>query len=195
MHIPADLLGGKHMNDSSGKNLIQGAFLRLMFNNICILIATCACGVIDNLFIGRILGADALAAVGFFSPVLTAAGLSYVIIMGVQVLAGNFIGEGRKDQVNRLFVSAFSVLFVIFTLFSLACIAFQMPLAGLLGAKDKVALILCDYIKGYAPGIIPQTLAAMLMAIGFFPPVNILVKRSIASERVSALKNTQAAVT
>ena len=72
-----------HMEDRSRKNLIRGAFLRLMFNNICILIATCACGVIDNLFIGRILGKESLAAVGFFSPVTTAVGLSYVLIMGV----------------------------------------------------------------------------------------------------------------
>ena len=156
------------MEDNARQNLIRGAFLRLMFNNICILIATCACGVIDNLFIGRILGKDSLAAVGFFSPVTTAVGLSYVLIMGMQVLAGNYIGEGKPELVNRLFVSVFSVLFVFSALFTAICIIAQIPLAGLLGAKDEVAHLLCDYIKGYAPGIIPQTLAALLMALCSF---------------------------
>ena len=110
------------MNKRSGKGLIRGAFLRLMFNNIFIFVATCACGVIDNLFVGRILGQDALAAVGFFSPVMTAAGLSYVLIMGVQVLSGNYVGEGKTELVNKLFVSVFFVLLAVFTLFSTICI-------------------------------------------------------------------------
>ena len=150
------------MNTRSGKGLIRGAFLRLMFNNIFIFVATCACGVIDNLFVGRILGQDALAAVGFFSPVMTAAGLSYVLIMGVQVLSGNYVGEGKTELVNKLFVSVFFVLLAVFTLFSTICILFQAPLADILGARGYVAVLLCDYIKGYAPGIIPQTLAALL---------------------------------
>ena len=153
------------MNKRSGKGLIRGAFLRLMFNNIFIFVATCACGVIDNLFVGRILGQDALAAVGFFSPVMTAAGLSYVLIMGVQVLSGNYVGEGKTELVNKLFVSVFFVLLAVFTLFSTICILFQAPLADILGARGYVAVLLCDYIKGYAPGIIPQTLAALLMAL------------------------------
>ena len=44
------------------------------------LIAFCACGIIDNLFVGRMLGKDALAAVGFFSPVTVAVWLSNTII-------------------------------------------------------------------------------------------------------------------
>ena len=104
------------MNKRSGKGLIRGAFLRLMFNNIFIFVAACACGVIDNLFVGRILGQDALAAVGFFSPVMTAAGLSYVLIMGVQVLSGNYVGEGKTELVNKLFVSVFFVLLAVFIL-------------------------------------------------------------------------------
>ena len=136
-----------------------------MFNNIFIFVATCACGVIDNLFVGRILGQDALAAAGFFSPVMTAAGLSYVLIMGVQVLAGNYVGEGKAELVNRLFVSVFFVLFAAFTTFSAICILFREPLSDILGARGYVAVLLCDYIKGYAPGIIPQTLAALLMAL------------------------------
>ena len=153
------------MNKRSGKGLIRGAFLRLMANNIFIFVATCACGVVDNLFVGRTLGQGSLAAMGFFSPIMTAAGLSYVPIMGAQVLAGNYIGEGKTERVNKLFVSVFFALFAAFTLFSTLCVLFRAPLANILGARGDVAVLLCDYITGYAPGIVPQTLAALLMAL------------------------------
>jgi len=153
------------MNKRSGKGLIRGAFLRLMANNIFIFVATCACGVVDNLFVGRTLGQGSLAAMGFFSPIMTAAGLSYVPIMGAQVLAGNYIGEGKTERVNKLFVSVFFALFAAFALFSVLCVLFRVPLANILGARGDVAALLCDYITGYAPGIVPQTLAALLMAL------------------------------
>ena len=131
------------------RKLIRGAFLRLMINNTLILIATCACGFIDNLFIGQKLGEEALAAVGYFSPVSTAVGFSYILILGTQILTGNLIGSGETKSVNRLFVTGFSVMAAFFAIFSTACIAFAGPVATLLGAKETAYVQLCEYIKCY----------------------------------------------
>ncbi len=139
-----------------------------MIINVFILVATCACGLIDNIFVGRMLGENALAAMGFFSPVTVAVGLSYVIILGTQVLTGNLVGAGQTKKVNQLFVSAFITLTVLFAVFSICCFVFNEGLARLLGADEESFDLLCDYIKGYAPGIVPQTLAAMLMALCSF---------------------------
>lgn len=57
------------MESKSRKRIIRGSFIRLMCVNVLVVVATSACGIIDNLFIGRQLGKEALAAVGFFSPV------------------------------------------------------------------------------------------------------------------------------
>ena len=156
------------MKGKSQKRLIKGAFLRLMINNMLLIVTICVCGLIDNLFVGHILGKEALAAVGFFSPVTVAAGFAYVIILGTQVLTGNLIGRGKTKEVNRLFVSAFTVLAVIFVAFSACCLLFYRGLASLLGADGEAYSFLCEYIKGYAPGLLPQALAAMMMALCSF---------------------------
>ena len=163
------------MEGRSRKHLIRGAFLRLMISNMLLAIAVCVCGLIDNLFIGRSLGKDALAAVGFFSPVSVAIGFCYVIILGTQVLTGNLVGAGETKKVNRLFLSSFATLAVIFTAFALCCFFFRESIATLLGADDEAYTLLCDYMKGYAPGILPQTLASMLTALCSF---NNDIKRS-----------------
>ena len=155
-------------NQKTQKKLIRGAFLRLMINNMIMSVTASICGLIDNLFVGRILGSDALAAVGFFSPVTTAAGLSYVIIFGTQVLAGNLIGAGETKKIKKLFVSSFVVLGVIFSVFAVSCIIFNQGLAEILGADGRAYDFLREYIKGFAPGILPQILAAMLSALCSF---------------------------
>ena len=166
------------MDRKSQNKIIRGSFLRLMVMNMLLIITTCVCGLIDNLFIGRVLGKEALAAVGFFSPVTTAVGLSYVLILGAQILTGNFIGAGQTKKVNRLFISTFTVLLFVFLLFSLVVFVFREPLSYLLGAKGEAQKHLCEYIRGYAPGILPQTLCAMFMALCSF---NNEIKRSYFS--------------
>lgn len=156
------------MKRKAQKHLITGALLRLMIANMLLATATCACGLIDNLFIGQNLDSDALAAVGFFSPVATSVGFAYVIISGAQILTGNLVGAGETKKVNRLFISSFSVLAILFAAFSAGCFLFREGLAARLGADDRTYAYLCDYIKGYAPGILPQTLAALLMALCSF---------------------------
>lgn len=163
------------MEGRSRKHLIRGAFLRLMINNMLLIVTICVCGLIDNLFIGRELGQDSLAAVGFFSPVSVAIGFCYVIILGTQVLTGNLVGKGEIKKVNQLFLSSFLTLVVLFSVFSMCCAIFYRELAALLGAEGRVYEQLCDYIRGYAPGILPQVLAAMLMALCSF---NNDIKRS-----------------
>ncbi len=98
---------------------MRGAFLRISLSNILVLIAFCACGIIDNLFVGRMLGKDALAAVGFFSPVTVAVGLCYVVILGTQVLTGNLVGAGKKRDVNHLFSGAAITLSVYSAIFAI----------------------------------------------------------------------------
>ena len=124
------------------------------------------------------LGKDALAAVGFFSPVITAVSIAYVVINGMQVVTGNLVGAGKTKDVNRLFIGSFFVLTVIFSVFSLVCIIFRQGLAGLLGADGEAYALLCDYIKGYAPGILTNVLVSMLMAIA---PFNNRIKLSYCS--------------
>ncbi len=168
------------------KNLIRSAFVKMMVVNMFVMMASCMCGFIDNLVIGRFLGTEALAAVGFFSPMATAVALYNMFVIGVQVLCGNFIGEGRRDQLDSLFVSVF--VFLAFTAagFSVLSVIFRENLATLLGARGAVHTMLCGYIAGYMPGIPAQALSAMLMSLVAY---NNDIRRSYFSAGVMAAGN------
>lgn len=168
------------------KKLILGSFLRLMISNVFVLVATCACGFIDNLFIGQFMGKEALAAVGFFSPVVVAVGLTSVVIIGTQMLCANYVGSGDNDRVDQLFLSTFMSIIVVMGIFSMLCFLFRSPLATLLGADGDAHTLLMQYITGYFVGMVPQGLAAMLMSLTSF---NNDLKRSYLSTAVMICGN------
>lgn len=173
----------------SNRELIRSAFIRMMIVNMFVMMASNLCSFIDNIIISRVLGTDALAAVGYFSPVATAVGLYNMIILGAQVLCGNFIGGGKKDQVNSLFISVFIYLGILSSAFAIAGIVFRDNLSAMLDAEGEVHNMLSGYILGYLPGIPAQALCAMLMALVAF---NNDMRRSYVSAIVMAVVNAVA---
>ena len=127
------------MRKDSRYKLIRRAYIRLAVTSMCVMLATNICSFVDNIAVSRLLGTRELAAVGLFSPVAMVAGFCYVLIIGSQVLCANFIGAGRKDDVNRLFYSTFVVLGIVFLIFSVLCFITRDSLASLLGARGQTA--------------------------------------------------------
>ena len=170
----------------SNQKLIQSAFVRMMIVNMFVMMTSCLNSFIDNLIVGRILGTDALAATGYFAPIATAVGFYNVIVLGVQVLGGNFIGAGKKEKINSLFMSAFVFLGVLSAAFAAIGIVFRNDLSMILGARGTVHEMLSGYIAGYMPGIPAQALSAMLMAMVSF---NNDMRRSYISAVFLAVSN------
>lgn len=177
------------MRKDSRYKLIRRAYIRLAVTSMCVMLATNICGFVDNIAVSRLLGTRELAAVGLFSPVAMVAGFCYVLIIGSQVLCANFIGAGRKDDVNRLFYSTFVVLGIVFLAFSVLCFITRDSLASLLGARGQTRVCLSDYMAGYLPGILPQTFCALLMSLVSF---NNDLKRSYWSTGVMIVVNALA---
>ena len=174
------------MEKESRYRIIKRAFVRLAVTSMFVMLATNICGFVDSIAVSRLLGTRELAAVGLFSPVAMAAGFSYVLIVGSQVLCANFIGAGKKDNVNKLFYSSFVTLGVVFLVFSAVCFFARDWLAGILGAKDLTRVYLSEYMAGYVPCIMPQALCAMLMSLVSF---NNDMKRSYYSTGVMIVVN------
>ena len=170
----------------SNQKLIQSAFCRMMIVNMFVMMASCLNSFIDNLIVSRLLGTEALAATGYFAPVATAVGFYNMIVLGVQVLCGNFIGAGKKKEVSSLFMSAFAFLGVLSTVFAITGIVFRNGLSTFLGARGTVHWMLSGYIAGYMPGIPAQALVAMLMALVSY---NNDMRRSYISAAVMAAAN------
>ena len=121
---------------------------------------------IDTVITGQFLGTETLAAVGFFQPMLTIIGLEWVIIIGVQIIGGKYVGRNNKEDSDKLLaLFADSIVFLgsAAAIFSAACFFFSRELALLLGAQGYTAILLSEYIKGYSFGIIGQVLYPLLL--------------------------------
>ena len=166
--------------------LIRSSFVRMLFVNMFVQMTINICGVVDSLVISHRLGTEALAAVGFFSPVSMAFGMFSMIVIGSQILIGNYIGAGKKERIDTLFFSSFLVLGVAYTLLGIAGILFRDGLATLLGARGETHALLCDYMLGYLPGIPLQALSSLMMALVFY---NNDIRRSYLAAGVMAIGN------
>ena len=173
-------------NVQSDYHLILGSFIRMLFVDMFVLMTMSICGFVDSLVISRRLGPEALAAVGFFSPAAQGIGMFNMVVIGAQILIGNFIGAGKKEQIETLFFSSFLVLGVFYTLVALPGIFFRGSVAAFLGAEGEVHRLLSDYILGFLPGIPLQALTALLMA---FVSFNNDMKRSYISAGVMSVGN------
>lgn len=133
--------------------------------NVFVLTSINICVLVDSLVIGRMLGSEAMAAAGFFSPAATAIGIYSMLVMGTQIVCGNLIGAGLKDQVQRLFFSSFLSIAVPYGIGSAVCVIFRDRLAAMLGAQGPIKDMLSAYILGYMPGVPFMALNALLVAL------------------------------
>ncbi len=150
------------------KKIIFESYLRLLLVNMVVVASSNICGFIDNIVISRFLGAGALAAVGYFSPILAVSGLSYVIVIGTTMLCGNYIGSGQKDKVNSLFTGAFFTLLIGNLVFILSLMVFREKLSNILCAGSAVGSLLKDYILSFAPSLLFSVQAAFLFSLTSF---------------------------
>ena len=150
------------------QHIIKESYFRLVIINIIVLMASTMSGLVDNLVISRELGEEALAAVGFFAPVLALVGIGYVIVMGAAVLCGNYIGAGQQKKVSALFNSAVRVLTGFYLVFALILVFGRVPLATLLGARGVANELLRAYMAGYGPSVLFTMVAALLLSLASF---------------------------
>ncbi len=173
-------------NRKAKRQIIKESYIRMMMVSIVVLISTNVCGFVDNIMVSRCLDTNALAAVSCFSPVSAVTGLPYIVILGTVILCGNLIGAGKPDKVNSLFTGAFFTISIFCAAMAAALIILQNPVANLLGAQGEVHRLLCEYISGYAPGIIFASLTALMTSVA---PYNNAIKISYIAAGVMFFGN------
>lgn len=173
-------------NRSAGKKIIRESFARLLLLNIFVLMAANISCFVDNIVISKYLGTQALAAVGYFSPLSVVTGIAFVVILGSATLCGNFIGSGQQRKVHSLFTTAFIAISVFFAAVSLGSALARDPLASLLGARDEAQRLLGEYLLGYMPGVVFAALNSLLMSLSSY---NNEINRSYAATAVMFFTN------
>ncbi len=147
------------------KRIIFESYIRLVLLGMVIIGATNLCGFIDNIMIGRYLGDEALASVGYFSPVMAITSFIYVITFGALILCGNFIGSGQRKKVNSLFTGTFFCTIAVSLVLVLVLVFFRADISYFLGARNRTAQLLMEYILGYAPEILFANTSAFLLSL------------------------------
>lgn len=158
--------------------IVKKTYLRILPVQILSLLIPAINVMIDSVITGKYIGTEALASIGLFVPISTLIGITYVIVVGTQILCGRAIGSGDKKRVVSLFSTCMVTLGTFSLVLSIICNVFSNPLAMLLGAVGENVRLTSSYITGYSYGIIGQVLAGMLT---FFLPLNNDKNRSYLS--------------
>ena len=158
--------------------IVKKTYLRILPVQILSLLIPAINVMIDSVITGKYIGTEALASIGLFVPISTLIGITYVIVVGTQILCGRAIGSGDKKRVVSLFSTCMVTLGTFSLVLSIICNVFSNPLAMLLGAVGENVRLTSSYVTGYSYGIIGQVLAGMLT---FFLPLNNDKNRSYLS--------------
>lgn len=103
--------------------------------------------VIDGIFVGRVVGAEGLAAVNVAMPYFSLAfALSIMVGIGANTVVAIELGEGKKKKAQNTFNMAFFVLMIISLFITLLTFIFLEDFARLLGANDSILPLVKDYI-------------------------------------------------
>jgi len=96
--------------------------------------------MVDNIFIARYVGGDALGAVNIVFPFISFMfGVVIMIAVGGATIVSILMGEGKKREADEKFTLIVLVTVIFSLVISVAGLAFLKPLVRLLGATDRLA--------------------------------------------------------
>ena len=148
--------------------MIRRLFRQMMITQVISSMTVTLCMLIDSIVIGRFLGVDAMAAYGYTQPVLLAfAAPGAMISAGIQVVCGNTLGSGDRDETDSCFTVSVALTALISVLGLAAVLIFSGPICTLLGAgkpgaQNPVYYLTKDYLTGFIIGV-PAFLTAQIM--------------------------------
>lgn len=111
------------------------------------MVATASATVVDGIFVGRFVGANALAAVNLAAPVFTLiSGVAYMLVTGGSVRAGKYMGEGNQEGASAMLIKTLALLITVVGLLSLLVYVNMSSVMGVLGANELLTPISREYL-------------------------------------------------
>ncbi len=113
--------------------------LRFTFPSIIMLVFTSIYGVVDGFFVSNFVGKTPFTAVNFIMPFLMILGASgFMFGTGGGALISKTMGEGKREQAQRLFSMIVYISAAIGVVMALGGLLFLRPLAAALGADGQL---------------------------------------------------------
>ena len=144
--------------DRMGTDRIGPLLVRYSVPAIVGMLVNALYNVVDRMFIGYGVGAQGIAAVTISFPLMMAM-VSFSILVGVgaNTLFSIRMGEGRRDEAERILGNAFGLLFFIPLAASLVALVYLDPLLRLMGAGAELLPYARDYARVVIGGIALST--------------------------------------
>ncbi|MGL5694925.1 MAG: MATE family efflux transporter, partial [Peptostreptococcaceae bacterium] len=131
-----------------GTEKLSKLFIKFTIPSIIGMIFIGIQGIIDGLFVGNVIGENALASVNLVQPyVQLIMAYALVISVGAQSVIGINLGKGENDKAKNIFRTAMILLIVLSLLVSIIGITFSDSIAIFLGANEVLLDGASMYIK------------------------------------------------
>lgn len=154
------------VNRGYNGEIYKSIFFNMLLSGILYGWILCIGNVVDSIFAGNFIGAEGIAAVGFFSPVQVFIWLLINIISnGTNVVIGRIIGSGKFSEANKIF-SLFGIIsLLVGLLLTGLALVFTMPLCSFLGARENALVLTSSYVKGFVCGLPAMMLSRYLISL------------------------------
>ena len=157
------------MEEFHGKDIVSSLYKGTFFVLLMSMLATTIGNVIDGIIIGNNLGADAMAAFGFNTPLQKfTAILPNLLMMGMQIICSQKLGKGKLNEAIGAFSLAVSVGVIVSILFAVIFFAVPGKIADLLGADESFGIIRTEtinYFQAFSFGLPAMAAVTLLTPI------------------------------
>lgn len=131
-----------------GTEKLSKLFIKFTIPSIIGMIFIGIQGIIDGLFVGNVIGENALASVNLVQPYIQLImAYSLVISVGAQSVIGINLGKGENEKAQNIFRTAMFFLVAISVLVALVGVLFSENIALVLGSNDVLLEGASTYIK------------------------------------------------
>ncbi|MEG0132548.1 MAG: MATE family efflux transporter [Clostridium sp.] len=139
-----------------GKDSVVKIFFHYAIPAIIGMIAMTSAGIIDGIFVGQVVGANALAAINISMPLFNViSGIGVMIAMGGATLANIKRGEENLKESNNFFTITVFLIVAIGAITTIVAVFFSDGIANLLGAKSDTHELVSNYVRIISIFIIP----------------------------------------
>lgn len=144
---------------------ISSVFLKFSIPAIISMLIAGMQTMIDGMFVGNILGPNAMASVNIATPFMQLIiGLSMIVSIGSQSFMGLNLGEGKVDKAQNVFKTFTIFVIVAGTIITIFGFTFNKQIASALGANEVLMNDVSLYIKTISIFAIPM---ALMFLFGF----------------------------
>lgn len=134
-----------------GKEKIGKLFIKYSIPAVIAMVLAGSQTMIDGMFLGNFVGANALASMNIVNPFLQIAmAVSIVIGLGALSIIGRTLGSGDKELSRDTFKTAFVLIVTFSVLYASAGIIFNKPISYALGANEVLVDGVANYIQHYS---------------------------------------------